>query len=71
MIQLVYPRFQAEMEKKHLNVKQVVTNAGLNYSAICPKLTHRGGLKISECRALKKGVSSRLSIDLLFESEIE
>ena len=71
MTQLVYPRFQAEMERKKLNVKQSVNMAGLNYSALCPKLTHRGGLKVSECRALKKAVGSRLSIDLLFESEIE
>lgn len=71
MVQLVYPRFQAEMERKKLNVRQTVDKAGLNYPAICPKLTHRGGLKYSECKALKRAVGSRLSIDLLFESEIE
>lgn len=71
MKQLVYPRFQAEMERKKLNVKQTVDRAGLNYPAICPKLTQRGGLKFTEARALKKAINSRLSLELLFESEIE
>lgn len=71
MTQLVYPRFQTEMEKKSLNIKQVVTKAQLNYPAICPKLTQRGGLKVTEAFALKKAINSNLSVDVLFKSEIE
>lgn len=69
MVKLVYPRYQQELEKKHMNVRQAASKAGLKYSTICPKLTHRGGVTITEGLALKLAVDSRLSLDKLFVLE--
>lgn len=66
MVKLVYPELEALMNKKHLNVKQVIDKAGLNYSALCPKLTQRGGLSLKEAIAIKGAVKSRSKLEDLF-----
>ncbi len=66
MNELVYPRLQKELEKRNLSVRALIMRTDLNYPALCPKLTHRGGITLDEGVAIKNALGVKISLDLLF-----